>query len=54
MSYIGHWLANANTGQVWQYYAWSLNYNTWSLNYKLDAKAPVQAAMNHLRKAFML
>jgi len=23
MSYIGHWLANANTGQVWQYYAWS-------------------------------
>jgi hypothetical protein len=26
MSYIGHWLANANTGQVWQYYAWSSNY----------------------------
>jgi len=26
MSYIGHWLANANTGQVWQYYGWSLNY----------------------------
>jgi type II secretory pathway pseudopilin PulG len=26
MSYIGHWLANTNTGQVWQYYAWSSNY----------------------------
>jgi len=26
MSYIGHWLANANTGQVRQYYAWSSNY----------------------------
>ncbi|MGC9143754.1 hypothetical protein, partial [Hydrogenobaculum sp.] len=23
MSYIGHWLASANSGQTWQYFAWS-------------------------------
>ena len=26
MSYIVHWLADANTAQLWKYYAWSSNY----------------------------
>ena len=27
MSYIGHWLADTNSGQPWQYYAWTDNYS---------------------------
>ncbi|PMP90974.1 MAG: prepilin-type cleavage/methylation domain-containing protein [Hydrogenobaculum sp.] len=26
MSYIGHWLASADSGQTWQYYGWNDNY----------------------------